>query len=513
MSTLAPKSQNNEHQSLANKLRQKKGANGSTFQFVDKRPEAIAQTKFQQTTNDSLQVKQLMRFADKANQLSPNRHKFPPQIPIQRYTDDDSASDSENDHEADEAGPAAAAAAGADHLLDQGPPVTGRFSTLYTFTHGGDEIRGNQGPHTLGDAAVGAGLTVAFEREALDGIFAQQCPTPTEWNRMALGDGVADQGRTEAPVDDRILRRVRQASTHYSEVYDLTQAAIREGNVARAENGIRRLVQLHPNAVTGWKTTRTAARSRIGGHGENRELYDPTNVATEARSYFNSREGFDEFLATRRRLARPGEIALRQVREAQGQLAADPENIVAKAKMTKGVSAAIRAALALEENPPDQAALVEQARVNARTAIEIKRGVLLAEAGRVRSEVERILAVGLLNEDDVDRRTKGHLRKHTRILREQGPNLQGRVRGMLEIDAGEIDFALVEENLKEANQEIVKVRNAVSFLRNLQEEPETSEDDETAGEAEDLRERPNTKRPRLRSSDGSDGSVSPSVAD
>ena len=40
----------------------------STFQFVDNRPEAIAQSKIQENTNNSLQVSQLSELQDIANQ-------------------------------------------------------------------------------------------------------------------------------------------------------------------------------------------------------------------------------------------------------------------------------------------------------------------------------------------------------------------------------------------------------------------------------------------------------------
>lgn len=67
MNTHADKTQENKSQSVANELSQKQNGSESTFQFVDNRPEAIAQRKLQEMVNYRSRVSQLSSFQDMAN--------------------------------------------------------------------------------------------------------------------------------------------------------------------------------------------------------------------------------------------------------------------------------------------------------------------------------------------------------------------------------------------------------------------------------------------------------------
>jgi hypothetical protein len=70
MNTHADKTQDNKSQSVANQVSQKPIDSTSTFQFVDNRPEAIAQRKLQKMANSSPKVKQLRAFQDMVNNSS-----------------------------------------------------------------------------------------------------------------------------------------------------------------------------------------------------------------------------------------------------------------------------------------------------------------------------------------------------------------------------------------------------------------------------------------------------------
>ena len=59
MHTPSDKSQQPQSQAIANELSEKKGTGEAIKQFVDNRPEAIAQRKLQEMANNSEQVKQL----------------------------------------------------------------------------------------------------------------------------------------------------------------------------------------------------------------------------------------------------------------------------------------------------------------------------------------------------------------------------------------------------------------------------------------------------------------------
>jgi hypothetical protein len=70
MNTHADKTQENKSQSVANGKSQMQSSGESTFQFVDNRPEAIAQRKLQEIANNSPQVAQLKAFQEMANGTS-----------------------------------------------------------------------------------------------------------------------------------------------------------------------------------------------------------------------------------------------------------------------------------------------------------------------------------------------------------------------------------------------------------------------------------------------------------
>lgn len=75
MNTYADKTQKNKNQSVANSVSQEQNGSESTFQFVDKRPEAIAQQKLQKMANNSQKVKQLravQTVADNSPQANMN---------------------------------------------------------------------------------------------------------------------------------------------------------------------------------------------------------------------------------------------------------------------------------------------------------------------------------------------------------------------------------------------------------------------------------------------------------
>lgn len=64
MTTNADKTQENKSQSVANAVSQKQSGGESTFQFVDNRPEAVAQRKLQKMSNNRPKVAQLRAFQE-----------------------------------------------------------------------------------------------------------------------------------------------------------------------------------------------------------------------------------------------------------------------------------------------------------------------------------------------------------------------------------------------------------------------------------------------------------------
>jgi hypothetical protein len=79
MHTHADKTQENKSQSVANPVYQKKSGDKSTFQFVDNRPEAVAQRKLQEMANNSPQIKQAAQL-----QAMADNYSFQQEQPIQK---------------------------------------------------------------------------------------------------------------------------------------------------------------------------------------------------------------------------------------------------------------------------------------------------------------------------------------------------------------------------------------------------------------------------------------------
>ena len=71
MKTQADKTQQDESKSLRNSVAQKQSGDGSAFQFVDNRPEVIAQRKLQEMIYHSPRTKQLHAFQEMAGNNSP----------------------------------------------------------------------------------------------------------------------------------------------------------------------------------------------------------------------------------------------------------------------------------------------------------------------------------------------------------------------------------------------------------------------------------------------------------
>ncbi|MBA6293763.1 hypothetical protein H4J58_03920 [Colwellia sp. MB3u-70] len=72
MNNHADKTQKNKSQSVANAISQNQSNGKSTFQFLDNRPDAVAQRKLQEVTNNSPQVKQLKTLQNLANSNQEN---------------------------------------------------------------------------------------------------------------------------------------------------------------------------------------------------------------------------------------------------------------------------------------------------------------------------------------------------------------------------------------------------------------------------------------------------------
>jgi len=86
MNTHVDKSQEHKNQSMTNAVSQKQNNSESTFQFVDNRPEVIAQAKLQKMANNSPETKQVAQLQTMANNYAVYQ-----QQPIQKKTTPESS--------------------------------------------------------------------------------------------------------------------------------------------------------------------------------------------------------------------------------------------------------------------------------------------------------------------------------------------------------------------------------------------------------------------------------------
>ncbi len=82
MNTHADRTEENKSQSVSAANFQEQNSNAATFQFVDHRPEAIAQKKLQEMGDNSVQVAQLMAYQEMADTSKVNSHTVPYGTPI-----------------------------------------------------------------------------------------------------------------------------------------------------------------------------------------------------------------------------------------------------------------------------------------------------------------------------------------------------------------------------------------------------------------------------------------------
>jgi len=109
MNTHSDKTQENKSQSVANAVAQKQNNGESTFQFVDNRPEAVAQQKLQEDIKNSPKVQRLKVYQKMADKVLKDRSennkektilKVKPSINLntkERNINENSASDQRND--------------------------------------------------------------------------------------------------------------------------------------------------------------------------------------------------------------------------------------------------------------------------------------------------------------------------------------------------------------------------------------------------------------------------------
>jgi len=124
MNTHAAKIPKNQSQSAANAVSQKQSGGESTFQFVDNRPEAVAQRHLQEMANNSPHVKQLRAFQGMANSSPQAKQGIPIQSMDDNYSDNYSATQKRSNNKENKPRP------GKEHTAFPEKPVVQRIIVL-----------------------------------------------------------------------------------------------------------------------------------------------------------------------------------------------------------------------------------------------------------------------------------------------------------------------------------------------------------------------------------------------
>ena len=173
-----------------------------------------------------------------------------------------------------------------------------RPPTLYTYTHTkpSNVLIANQGPHTLGYAAIGKAFS--DDQRSLVDIFHEQCPSPQIWRNMVLYE------KSISIIEERgFSQRLLRAYKDYFALYRETASCIASGDAVNSRKYILRLMQLHPYATYAWKTKTPCSHSSSAGGGENSNIMDDRNIDEGGIRYWKDVEAASNYISLRRRLA------------------------------------------------------------------------------------------------------------------------------------------------------------------------------------------------------------------
>lgn len=184
------------------------------------------------------------------------------------------------------------AGAAAYHKTFAGMGLPKRYSrvpTFYTYTHtkiGNQLTRAKQGPHTVAHRVTVAALIDAKAKADAQALFNSQIPTPITLSALIAA---------EAPPTGylpQMVARIARLETDYATDYAYVQTELAKASpdMIGVRDAINRLMNMHPFATSGWKSTATSSQSKLAGKGEGKpnptfnDLVDPPSTAFKGKA-------------------------------------------------------------------------------------------------------------------------------------------------------------------------------------------------------------------------------------
>lgn len=173
------------------------------------------------------------------------------------------------------------------------PKRYSRVPTLYTYTHtkpGNQLTRAKQGPHTVAHRVTVAALIKTKAKADAKALFKSQVPTPATLKTLIAA---------EAPptgYSPQMAARLARLEADYAIDYAYVQTELAKAlpDMIGVRDAINRLMNMHPFATSGWKSTASSSQAKLAGKGEGKpnptfkDLVDPPSTAFKGTAAYTT---------------------------------------------------------------------------------------------------------------------------------------------------------------------------------------------------------------------------------
>lgn len=190
-----------------------------------------------------------------------------------------------------------------DRLFDKkkDKELRARTPTLYTYTHLKPHQKlthTKQGPHTVAHKVTLESLLNAETKPLVKKLFTSQVSNPSEIKTIMKKE--EPNNGFNATLQPRIDRYIQD----YDEIYRNAKSELKKTNpdLIVAKHSLNLLLNMHPYATSGWKSTSDASRSKLAGKGENKQGATFDNLVDNPSKPFNGKAEYQSFLVKRKRM-------------------------------------------------------------------------------------------------------------------------------------------------------------------------------------------------------------------
>lgn len=173
-----------------------------------------------------------------------------------------------------------------------------RGPTLYNYTHTKSHcqissVGANQGPHTLGHAAISKALTHSSSGQDIRVTFSEQVLSPDDWYQMVINE----KGKAAFDGKGIVSKGLIRAHADYTALYKATTLLIKMGEEDKARYNIGLLMQMSPYAVYCWKSGTKASKKSLKYKGEGDDIMDSSNIDSGGK--WKDPEGYKNYIEDR----------------------------------------------------------------------------------------------------------------------------------------------------------------------------------------------------------------------